>query len=90
MDRDSVEVQYPNNKRDIRAVPNDSYRFVKWDDGNTDNPRNIIVSGNITYTAIFELDKINEILVDKLLTSGVLIDKVEASEILVNKTKNYG
>lgn len=41
----------------ITLVPrnNPGYEFNKWDDGNTDNPREIIVEGDATYTAIFDL-----------------------------------
>lgn len=35
------------------AVPNNGYRFAGWDDGNTNNTRNVIVTGNATYKAIF-------------------------------------
>lgn len=35
------------------AIPNEGYIFSHWSDGNTDNPRSIIVSGNAIYTAIF-------------------------------------
>ena len=38
----------------IRAIPNDGYRFRCWNDGNTENPRTVTVTGNITYTAYFE------------------------------------
>ncbi len=38
----------------IAATPNAGYTFVKWQDGNTDNPRTITVTGDATYTAIFE------------------------------------
>ena len=37
----------------ISATPNECYRFVQWSDGNTDNPRTIIVNGDATYTAEF-------------------------------------
>ena len=37
----------------IMARPNDGYVFEQWDDGNTDNPRTITVTGDKTYTAIF-------------------------------------
>ena len=40
----------------ISANPNDCFHFTKWSDGNTDNPRTIIVEGDATYTAIFEKD----------------------------------
>jgi hypothetical protein len=38
----------------IIAIPNDGYRFLNWNDGNTENPRMVTVTGNITYTAYFE------------------------------------
>ncbi len=38
----------------IRAIPNEGYRFKCWQDGNTENPRTVTVTGNITYTAYFE------------------------------------
>lgn len=39
----------------ISATPNNGYRFVRWNDNNTDNPRTIVCEGNATYTAYFEL-----------------------------------
>ena len=45
--------EYGTNKT-IEATPNPDYQFVMWDDGSTDNPRSIVVTGNATYTAIFE------------------------------------
>ncbi|MCR4812141.1 MAG: leucine-rich repeat protein [Bacteroidales bacterium] len=38
----------------ISATPNSGYRFVRWQDNNTTNPRTITVTGNATYTAYFE------------------------------------
>ena len=38
---------------EIWAVPATGYRFERWDDGYTDNPRTITVTGNATYIAIF-------------------------------------
>ena len=38
----------------IGAKPEKGYRFVQWNDGNTDNPRTISVSAAATYTAVFE------------------------------------
>jgi hypothetical protein len=39
----------------ITATPNPGYRFLKWDDGNKNNPRTITVTQTATYTAIFEI-----------------------------------
>ncbi len=35
------------------ATPNEGWYFQQWNDGNTENPRMITVTGNATYTAIF-------------------------------------
>lgn len=37
----------------ISADAHDGYEFSSWDDGNTDNPRNITVTENATYIASF-------------------------------------
>jgi hypothetical protein len=44
-----------NNTATIEAVPNTGYRFVRWSDSNTDNPRNISVPSNLTVMALFEI-----------------------------------
>ena len=41
----------------ISATANEHFHFVQWDDGNTDNPRTILVEGDATYTASFALDQ---------------------------------
>jgi hypothetical protein len=38
----------------IEAFANQGYRFIQWNDGNTDNPRTITVTQDTTFTAIFE------------------------------------
>ncbi len=38
---------------DISARPNTGTFFAGWDDGNTDNPRSVTVTQNMTFTAIF-------------------------------------
>ena len=40
---------------EIKAIPNANAIFAKWDDGNTDNPRNVTVTQDLTFTALFEL-----------------------------------
>ena len=40
----------------ITAIPADGYRFVRWNDGNTENPRRVTVTGDMTFVAEFELD----------------------------------
>ena len=43
-----------NDNATIVATPNEGYRFVQWNDGNTENPRTITVTSNVEYTASFE------------------------------------
>lgn len=40
----------------LTPVPNNHYMFSKWSDGNTDNPRTVLVKGDTTYTALFTRD----------------------------------
>lgn len=40
----------------LTATPNMGYHFVQWQDGNTQNPRTITVTGDATYTATFAPD----------------------------------
>ena len=39
----------------LTATANPGYIFSQWQDGNTDNPRPVTVTGNATYTATFEV-----------------------------------
>ena len=45
---------YPyNSQATLSATPWQHYQFAQWSDGNTDNPRTITVSGNLTLSATF-------------------------------------
>ncbi len=39
----------------LTAVPNDGYHFVQWSDGNTDNPRTLVLTQDTILTAEFAL-----------------------------------
>lgn len=39
----------------IWGTPEVGYQFDHWNDGNTENPRNITVNANVTYTAYFSV-----------------------------------
>jgi hypothetical protein len=43
----------PNSSATIVAIANTGYRFVQWNDGNTQNPRTITVTQNIAFMAEF-------------------------------------
>ena len=58
--QDAGRVSYPtgnlticDNPITIEAVPNYGYHFTQWSDGNTDNPRTIVVTQDTTFTAEF-------------------------------------
>ena len=38
----------------LTATPADGYKFVKWSDGNTDNPRVVTITEDLTLSAVFE------------------------------------
>ena len=38
----------------LTATPNENYRFTGWNDGDTANPRTIIVTQDTTFTALFK------------------------------------
>ena len=37
----------------LKATPDEDYAFSQWSDGNTDNPRQVVVTRDVTYTAVF-------------------------------------
>jgi len=41
----------------LTATPAENYHFVKWDDNNTDNPREVTVTADASYTATFAIDQ---------------------------------
>jgi len=53
-------VQLPQNKCEdvISATSNNGYHFSKWSDGNTDNPRTIVLTQDTTFTAEFAYDRV--------------------------------
>lgn len=41
----------------LTATANEHYHFVQWNDGNTENPRSVVVEGDATYSAVFAIDQ---------------------------------
>jgi hypothetical protein len=39
----------------LTVIPNEGYQFTTWGDGNTDNPRTLVVTQDTTLTAVFEI-----------------------------------
>jgi hypothetical protein len=44
-----------NTTTTLGAIANPGYRFVQWNDGNTDNPRSITVTRDTTFIATFKI-----------------------------------
>ena len=49
----------PETEVTIVAIPKTGYFFEKWDDGNTENPRTVILNADVVFTAIFEKEALN-------------------------------
>ena len=43
----------------LNAQDDDCHHFVRWADGNTDNPRTVTITADATYTAEYETDQYN-------------------------------
>lgn len=55
---------------ELNAIANGGYKFLKWSDGVTTNPRTITVTGNQSYTAQFE--EIQSSLVGDIVVDGTV------------------
>ena len=86
----------------ITATPNEGYRFVSWNDGNTDNPRTITVTEDATYISTFEegvgiesRDMLSELAFYPNPTSGIItfnrsdIMKVEVLDAMGRTVEVY-
>lgn len=74
----------------LEAIPAEGYIFVKWLDGNMQNPRSVTVSSDVTYTALFELNKINKIYIGTSQPKTIYIGTQEVKEVYIGTTKIYG
>lgn len=71
----------------LTATPLDGYVFLKWNDNNLANPRTVPVTGNVTYTAYF---KLNKIYIGTEKPSKIYVDKLPVKAIYIDTTKVYG
>lgn len=65
----------------VSATPDNEYIFDKWSDGNTQNPRSITVSSNLSLTALFKKKQYD---LEILINGGGTVEQ----EVLVQGTKN--
>ena len=67
---------------ELNAIANSGYKFSRWSDGDTSNPRSMTVTKNITLTALFEVDESQppfEVTDISKLNNVLYINPVEAS-----------
>ena len=51
----SVAVESDCSSATLTATASDCYEFLRWNDGNTDNPRTVALTSDTSFTAIFAL-----------------------------------
>ena len=68
---------------EISATPNFGYKFVKWNDDNTDNPRTITVTSDMEFTAYFEQTAYD------FMVDGIGYVITEEGEVAVTYTSGY-
>ncbi|MBO5849954.1 MAG: hypothetical protein J6Q47_01565, partial [Paludibacteraceae bacterium] len=49
----------PGDEVTITATPKLGFEFVQWSDGNTENPRTVTVTSDVTYTATFKVNDVS-------------------------------
>jgi hypothetical protein len=76
----------------IVAIPNTGHRFLKWHDGNTQNPRIITVTSDTVFTAIFEIMYTVSVLANNPLYGDVVGDGdyPKDSIAIISATANGG
>lgn len=88
---DSKDIE-ENTAITLKAVANeeDNYKFLMWDDGNTDAARTVTVSADKTYTAIFEKLGADNTYTDGEKCSDVWIDGEKCSQLWIDGVKVFG
>ena len=60
----------------LKTTANEGYKFIQWSDGNTDNPRVVTVTSDVTYTAEFAPIPTQHVLVDGIYYNFDIAKKV--------------
>ena len=77
----------------ISAIANEHYHFDQWTDGNTDNPRTIIVTEDTTYVAEFAIDRFTITVESADVSMGTVSETGTydyGTEIQISATANNG
>ncbi len=83
----------PNSSYEISATAKYGYHFTKWNDGNTDNPRTIILTCDTTFTAEFAINQYTISTEVNYAERGSVSGGTTAdylSEVTLIATANYG
>ena len=76
----------------LTAIPNAGYRFLSWNDDNTDNPRTIVVDGDSTFIASFRALYTISVIANNdeggLVSGSGIYD--EGAEVVITATPNVG
>ncbi len=66
----------------IAAIPNPGYAFVSWNDNNHENPRQVVVTRNETYVAIFNEEPSGDMGIDAYESASISLYPNPASDEL--------
>ncbi len=76
----------------LTAIPNAGYRFLSWNDDNTDNPRTIVVDSDSTFIASFRALYTISVIANNdeggSVSGGGIYD--EGAEVVITATPNVG
>ena len=64
-----------------KAVPNPGYKFIRWQDGKTDNPRSENINSNTVWTATFEVLPADKVVLTYIAGPGGTITGTATQEI---------
>lgn len=84
---------YTHTSKRISATPNYGYHFVRWSDGNTENPRNITLLGDTTLAAEFAKNSYSLTTSVSHAGRGITVGDTTAlylDQIAVSATAHYG
>ena len=84
----SVEVTNPVTCSDpavITALPAEGFRFVSWNDGDTVNPRTIMLTSDTSFTALFAADT-TTVGIGTIIPDGITVSVVDRRVIVSGTT----
>ena len=74
---------FPHNTAvQLGAIASPEHHFVHWNDGTTDNPKTVIVNGDITYIATFDVGE--PVAIDPTVQSDTYFVYAQGQRIAVN------